>query len=107
VSSVINMFRMFRSAIVFNQDLSNWNIINVANFSDFYRSATFSTSNYDAILIGWEATLQAAFPNGSGYAPNISINFGSGEYTGGGAAAAARASLVSNFGWSIVDGGIA
>jgi len=51
--------------------------------------------------------LQAAFPNGSGYTPSITIDFGTSKYTGGGAAAAAHASLGSVFGWSIVDGGIA
>jgi len=107
VSNVTDMFRMFRSASSFNQDLSDWNIINVTNFSDFGRGTTFSTTNYDAILIGWEATLQATYPNGSGYTPSITIDFGSSQYTGGGTAATARASLISNFGWGITDGGIA
>ena len=107
VSKVNAMEGMFRDAIVFNQDISTWDVTNVTNFNGFHRNITISTSNYDAILIGWEATLQAAFPNGSGYTPNISINFGNSEYTGGGAAATARASLVSNFGWTITDGGIA
>jgi len=107
VSSVTSMSSMFYDASSFDQDLSNWDITSVTNFNNFHRNLTISTSNYDAILIGWEATLQAAFPNGSGYTPNTSINFGSSQYTGGGAAATARASLVTNFGWSIVDGGIA
>ena len=57
--------------------------------------------------INLESKLQATYPNGAGYTANISTNFGSSEYTGGGAAATARASLVSNFGWSLVDGGTA
>ena len=107
MSSVTNMSAMFFTATSFDQNISNWNITSVTNFNSFANSTTFSTSNYDAILIGWEATLQAAFPNGSGYTPTIGINFGNSEYTGGGAAATARASLVSNFGWTITDGGIA
>ena len=107
MSSVTNMSAMFFGATSFDQNISNWNITSVTTFVNFAAGVTFSTSNYDAILIGWEATLQAAFPNGSGYTPNISINFGNSEYTGGGAAATARASLVSNFGWSLVDGGTA
>jgi surface protein len=105
VSNVNNMLNVFWGSTSFDQDLSNWNIINVTDFSNFARNIAFSTSNYDAILIGWESTLQGTYPNGSGYTPTISISFGSSKYTSGGAAAAARASLVSNFGWTITDGG--
>ena len=107
VSNVTNMGNTFFGSTSFDQNLSSWDIANVTNFSNFARNTTFSTSNYDAILIGWEATLQATYPNGSGYTPIISIDFGGSEYTGGGAAATARASLISNFSWSITDGGIA
>jgi len=107
VSSVTSMSSMFFDATSFDQDLSNWDITSVTNFNSFHRNLNISTSNYDAILIGWEATLQAAFLNGSGYSPNINIRFGNSQYTGGGAAATARASLISNFGWGITDGGIA
>ena len=36
---------------------------------------------------------------------NKTINFGGSRYTLGGAAAAARASLISVYGWTIIDGG--
>ena len=107
VSNCTNMTNTFFGSTSFDQNLSSWDIVNVASFTNFAKNTTFSTSNYDAILIGWEATLQAAFPNGTGYTPTISINFGNSEYTGGGAAATARASLISNFNWTITDGGIA
>jgi len=107
MSNVVNMKQMFRTANSFNQDISNWDITSVTNFGAFANSGNFSTTNYDAILIDWEATLQTEYPNGNGYSPNISINFGTSEYTGGGDAATARASLISNFGWGITDGGIA
>jgi len=105
VSSVTNMDSTFFRAYDFDQDLSNWNIINVTNFNNFAKNATFSTSNYDAILIGWESTLQGTYPNGSGYTPTISINFGNSQYTSGGAAETARTSLINNFNWTITDGG--
>ena len=106
VGNVTNFLLAISNTSV-DQNLSSWDITSATNFSSFASSTTFSTSNYDAILIGWEATLQSAFPNGSGYTPSISINFGGSEYTGGGAAAAARTSLINNFNWTITDGGIA
>jgi len=105
VSSVTDMAGMFVST-PFNQDIGNWDIINVTDFTNFLRSTTLSTSNYDALLIGWEATLQGTYLNGAGYGATISINFGNSKYTSGGAAEAARNSLETTFGWAISDGGI-
>ena len=131
VSGVTNMNRTFFQAFVFNQPIGNWDVSNVTNMNrmlfqntNFNQSlnwdvssatdmsvllsgATLSTANYDATLINLESKLQATYPNGSGYTASISTSFGSSKYTSGGTAAAARASLVSNFGWSIVDGGTA
>jgi len=108
ISTVNNVAQMFRDTTAFNQDLSSWNIVNVSNANNFLTSnTTLSTANYDAILIGWEATLQAAFSGGTGYSLTPTWVFGSAKYTDGGAAATARASLVSNFNWTIVDGGTA
>ena len=129
-SSVINMYRMFQSASIFNQPLNfdtgnvtnmeemfkdagsfnqslNWDITSVINMLNMFQGITLSTTNYDAILIYWENVLNTAFPGGTGYTPTISITFGGSQYTGGGSAAAARASLISNFNWTITDGGIA
>lgn len=133
VSSVTNMYAMFRDTVSFNQPLNNWDVSEVTNMADMFRkndnfnqnisswnivkvsSATnfmencdgFSTANYDALLIGWEATLQSAHSGGSGYTLTPSWHFGNSQYTAGGVAAAARASLISNFGWGITDGGTA
>ena len=98
-SSAVNMFYMFRDNTAFDQDISSWDISNVTNFSNFMYGATLSTANYDALLIGWEAqSVQSG----------ITINFGSSKYTGGGAAATARADLIAApNSWTITDGGIA
>ena len=105
---IINIKRMdnfFAFCGNFSADLSDWNIVNVSNFTKFALRCTFTTPDYDATLIGWEATLQAEYPGGAGYPHTISIDFGSSQYTAGGAADTARASLISNFGWTIADGG--
>ena len=95
----------FQGASSFDQDISNWDIDQINNFTNFMSGVTLSTTNYDALLVGWEATLQATWAGGTGYPYTININFGGSKYTGGGAADAARASLISNFGWTITDGG--
>ena len=107
VSSVLSMDNMLARTYVFDYSLEDWDISGVTNLFRLLHNCTLSVVNYDSILIGWEATLQAAYPSGTGYTPTITISFGNSEYTGGGAVATARASLISNFGWTITDGGIA
>lgn len=124
-SNLSNTNRLFNSADSFNGDISNWNTSNftdiqymlnqcdafrgslagwditasMTNMNTFMNGITgMSTANYDATLIAWDAQ---GSPGYSG-----TVNFGGSKYTGGGAAAAARASLVTKFG-AITDGGIA
>ena len=108
VSNVTSMQSMFRKNDAFNQDISSWDIVKVSNATNFMQNCDgFSTANYDVLLIRWEATLQSAHSGGSGYTLTPSWHFGSAQYTAGGDAAAARASLINNFGWGITDGGTA
>jgi surface protein len=130
VSNVTSLFGSFYNASAFNQDINAWNVSNVTTFhwafklannfnqniggldvsnastiAQILNSTNLSTSNYNLILIGWEADLQSKFPNGAGYSKTPSAGFGGTRYTIGGLAASARASLISNFGWTITDGG--
>lgn len=105
-SSVTNITQMFDNADAFDQDLSNWDMTALSTGTNFMQTASgLSTANYDATLIAWESELQIAYPGGVGYPATININFGGSTYTSGGAAEAARTSLVSTFGWTITDGG--
>jgi len=94
VTNISNMFRNNQSA--FDQSLANWDITAVTLASSMLSSSGISTANYDATLIGWAAQ---SITNA------VSIDFGSSQYTLGGAAEAARNTLVSTYGWTIVDGG--
>jgi surface protein len=105
--SVTSLFYTFRTASSFNQNLGSWDITNVSTLSNIFKDTALDTSNYDLMLIAWESSLQTQFPNGAGYLKIPAADFGSTKYTGGGSAATARASLVSNFNWTITDGGIA
>ena len=97
-SSAIRMVEMFNGATSFNQDISAWDINQVTNFNYFMYGVTLSTANYDALLVGWEAQAPSL---------NETPNFGNSQYTLGGAAEAARTSLISTYGWTITDGGAA
>ena|SRR5210317_1337205 len=107
LSNVTTVEQMLYSAIAFDQDIHNWDINQVSNFNSFLTFAALSTTNYDALLVGWEANLQAAYPGGAGYPYTISIDFGGSEYTLGSAAEAARLRLTDPtiFAWTITDGG--
>ena len=96
-SNVTGMNNMFRSNLsTFDQSLANWDITSLTNGASMFTSSGLSTANYDATLIGWAAQ---SITNA------VSIDFGSSQFTSGGAAEAARNTLVSTYGWTIIDGG--
>lgn len=118
VTSVSNMF--FCDAIpggntpsAFQGDISNWNLAGLtANTSldNFMGGKTltdrYSTANYDALLIGWNNNKLIGANGVANWRTDLRPNFGGARYTAGGAAATARAALVS-YGWTITDGGVA
>jgi len=97
-SLLVNANNMFYNCSSYNQDMSGWDINQVTNFTSFCFGVTLSTANYDALLIAWDAQGAMAF---------IGVaHFGSSKYTSGGAAEAARTSLINKWG-GITDGGAA
>jgi len=96
MSSNENATAMLQGAVDFDQNLGNWDISSMKNLSNFLLGVTLSTVNYDALLIGWSP--QAV-------QDNVVFHGGNSQYTLGGAAEAARASLINDHGWIITDGG--
>jgi hypothetical protein len=98
VSSATNMNGMFGGITAFDQNIGGWNISNVTNFNNFMSDktpSTFSTTNLNAIYNGWSLlTVQ----------PNLTISFGTANYTAAGAAGRAILDNAPN-NWTIVDGG--
>jgi len=100
VTSMSNMFRFCSSLTdvigVENFDIEGLN--SLGDLNNFMTGVTLPTSRYDALLVNWDA--QEPFDG-------MSPDFGNSQYTAGGTAAAARANLISNDGWTITDGGTA
>jgi surface protein len=95
VSNVTYIHSMFQRAWDFNQDIGNWDVSNVYNMAQMFSASNLSTENYDAILIGWSAlNLQPTVELGA-----VGITYCNGEQ--------ARQSIIDNFGWDIIDAGLA
>jgi len=88
-------FRAFSEFPPVNFSLASWDVSGSTNLRGTINPATFSSANYSATLIGW-----AAQPF---IRPNTVFNVGSVQYSA--EAAAARATLVDTYGWTITDGG--
>lgn len=96
VSSVNNMSLMFLDARAFDQNLSPWNISNVSDMVDMFDGVTLSTPNYDALLIGW-----------SGLPLNNDVEFDGGSSLYSPSAQFARNILTDTYNWTVIDGGVA
>ena len=96
MSNATNIKNMVKET-PFDQDISGWDIANVTNMTTFMNGNTaFSTANYDALLVAWEAQTPQS---------NINVNFGDAQYTSGSSAETARTSLINTYNWTISDGG--
>lgn len=100
--NVTTFARMFEQCDEFDQQIGDWDItgINATNGLAFMfnRANGLSTSNYDDLLVKWEAQA-SSIPTG------INAHFGGSQFTLGGAAATARDSLINTYNWVISDGG--
>lgn len=96
LTSATNMQGFLDATSSFDQDISSWNPALVSNMVNMLRGVTLSTVNYDAFLIALDAlpTLVSG----------VTRHFGSSKYSAG-TAATARASILSKYGGSIIDGG--
>jgi len=96
-TSNVSMYRMFRGiaddVIV---GLDTWNIEKVNVFTGFLEGAKISTSEYDKLLVAWNALNPV---------DGLSVNFGTSKYTTGSPAEAGKSNLVLIALWTITDGG--
>ena len=97
-SSVTNFSQMFRFTGATDVRCDLFDISSATNLGNFFGNSSLTTARYDAVLIAW-----AAQTVNSG----LNVNFGNSKFTAGGAAEAARTSLINDDGWTISDGGAA
>lgn len=98
VSSVTDMNFMFALSNGMDVNLGNWDISSITDMGQMFFITGISNDNYDNTLIGW-----ATLSQGETQIPsNINFDGGNSLYCLG---KAARASLISNYGWTISDGG--
>jgi surface protein len=99
-SSCLNFLYILYDADAFDQDISGWTVSQATNLQGMMQntSPSLSTANYDALLIAWDAQGAMSYSG--------TVNFGGSKYTSGGAAEAARTSLITKWG-GIADGGAA
>lgn len=96
VSQVLTMRSMCNGDTAFNQDVSNFDVSLVGDMTNIFVSGGMSRANYDLLLVAWEAL--PSLQNG------VPFSIGSTQYSAG-APATARANIISNFSWTITDGG--
>lgn len=92
-SSVGRMKAMFSNANSFDQNIGSWNVGALTTAENMFANVSLSTSNYDALLDGWNAQTLLS-----------DVEFGGGNSTYC-LAKAARANMISSDNWDITDGG--
>ncbi|WP_075340793.1 BspA family leucine-rich repeat surface protein [Tenacibaculum agarivorans] len=92
-SKVTNMGSMFNGAIAFDQNLGGWNVTAVTNMTSMFKDIKLSTTNYDALLKGWNAQILK---------PNINFDGGNSTYC---TAETERNNIITTNMWMITDGG--
>tara|TARA_R110000822_G_scaffold60588_6_gene150781 strand:+ start:1619 stop:2461 length:843 start_codon:yes stop_codon:yes gene_type:complete len=93
-SSVTNTWGMFYQCTVFDQDISSFDITSLTTATNMMISSAFSTTNYDLLLVAWDAFGTSSVP----------FHAGTAQYNTG-APATAHANMISR-GWTITDGGL-
>ncbi|GAA4943149.1 hypothetical protein GCM10023314_15290 [Algibacter agarivorans] len=94
-SNVWTFTLMFMDAISFDQNLGNWNLSSLNTANNMFTRVTLSTTNYDSLLIGWDAQILLS---------NVGFDGGLSKYCAG---EAARTNMIATDAWNIIDGGSA
>jgi hypothetical protein len=97
VINVTDMSWMFSGATAFDQSLAGWDISSVTTMEDMFADVTLSTANYDAILISWGSNAVES---------DVVFGAGNSKYSAGAAATARGVLTGAPNSWTITDGGM-
>jgi hypothetical protein len=89
---------MFNGCSAFNQDISDWQVTSLRYGTNFLNGTSFTTDNYNLLLIAWAA--QSPLRTGT------SLGVGSVQYYGNNAINAHNVLTNNPNNWSISDGGV-
>ena len=95
VTLVTDMSYMFQNATAFNQDVSIWDVSSVFTMEEMFTGVTLSEQNYSFMLMAWSALPVQA---------NVIFSGGNSQYCL--PAVSPKSDLISNYYWTITDGGI-
>ena len=94
--NVTRMDHMFDGATSANPVTDTWDVSNVINMTNMFLNVTLSSNTYDSLLINFSSqSLENNMDFHAGNSRYCSIN---GQL--------ARAALINNFSWDIIDGGL-
>ncbi|GAM66840.1 lipoprotein [Vibrio sp. JCM 19236] len=95
-SKATTFYYMFEDATSFEFNITDWDVTKVEDMRGMFEGVTIPTETYDQILINWsEQEVQ----------DNVVFNAGNSQYSID--AQAARDKLITDYGWSITDAGLA
>jgi len=94
-NAVASVNRGFIGSTLLDLDISDWNVSALTDCTYLMYGTSFSTVNYDKMLIAWQA---------KPHMPNVPFHAGTAKYSPG-APSAAKASLEAD-GWTFTDGGL-
>ncbi|HKJ28248.1 MAG TPA: BspA family leucine-rich repeat surface protein, partial [Anaerolineales bacterium] len=87
-----DMSGMFTGATAFNQNLGGWDVTSLTSADFMLSDVTLSTTNYDALLNGWNAQVLNS---------GVKFDGGNSVYC---TSEAARTNMITTYSWEITDG---
>jgi surface protein len=94
---ITSLYGVFFNATLFNQDISNWNILSILDIDIFYGNVNYNTATYNTMLTNWKNGLDTE----NNLVHSGTTFKGTGLIYNGSAGLAARNALINTYLWNI------